>query len=303
MVRTNNSTIVAVDKARLKINTVRGYLAHDQVQMLEVTQDMTMKDVKALAEELLEIDLALRGEKTRMLEVLCGNLDDESEVNYDSIVATQACYSVYVLQTDDDRDGTAALTRDVTVLRQQLDDEKRARQAAEKRADAAERRAAKAEADIAAIRAVVSPEVIDLEKEGGPPATPAGAVGAAAAAATAVRNKRSAGVAGLMHEARSQLVKVKKEKVEAEGTARAAVQGKAEAEQRAYAARDATRQAERATAVLEGRLMCVVCMDSERDTLVGPCYHLAMCAGCAGGVQECPICRIGIELRRRMILS
>ena len=103
MVRTNNSTIVAVDKARLKINTVRGYLAHDQVQMLEVTQDMTMKDVKALAEELLEIDLALRGEKTRMLEVLCGNLDDESEVNYDSIVATQACYSVYVLQTDDDR--------------------------------------------------------------------------------------------------------------------------------------------------------------------------------------------------------
>lgn len=59
---------------------------------------------------------------------------------------------------------------------------------------------------------------------------------------------------------------------------------------------------------LEGR-ECVVCMCSERDTMVLPCRHMCMCQECAAALKtktnKCPICRneisslLHIKMRRK----
>ena len=40
--------------------------------------------------------------------------------------------------------------------------------------------------------------------------------------------------------------------------------------------------------------LCVVCMDSSRDTLLVPCGHVVLCSGCAQRIadsfKECPMC-------------
>jgi colicin import membrane protein len=100
--------------------------------------------------------------------------------------------------------------------------------AAEKKAAAAERRAAAAEATVAQMRAVVQPEVVDLAS---PAVTPPGAASTSAAAAAAASddnsplrtNKRTAGMAGMVHETRARLTAVKKEKTDAERKADEAV--------------------------------------------------------------------------------
>lgn len=44
--------------------------------------------------------------------------------------------------------------------------------------------------------------------------------------------------------------------------------------------------------IMEDKLTCVICMDSERDT-VPPCGHLSMCSNCAhaNNPKKCPVCR------------
>ena len=43
---------------------------------------------------------------------------------------------------------------------------------------------------------------------------------------------------------------------------------------------------------------CVVCMDSERDSLLVPCHHLCVCTTCANTLKTdhglCPVCRLNI---------
>ena len=108
-------------------------------------------------------------------------------------------------------------------LRGQLAAEKVARHAAEKRA-------ATAEAAIARVKAVVSPEVIDVEKHStrGTAATDAGG---AASAGVNVNKKRKAGMMELVHEARARLVKVKTEKVAADSATSSERQQKQEVTQ------------------------------------------------------------------------
>lgn len=37
--------------------------------------------------------------------------------------------------------------------------------------------------------------------------------------------------------------------------------------------------------------LCVVCLDKKRDTVLVECGHYFLCAGCAGGLERCPVCR------------
>lgn len=48
-------------------------------------------------------------------------------------------------------------------------------------------------------------------------------------------------------------------------------------------------------AELETRTKCCVCREVERQVLLRPCQHLALCSGCARRVDRCPLCRRGID--------
>ena len=40
---------------------------------------------------------------------------------------------------------------------------------------------------------------------------------------------------------------------------------------------------------------CVVCLDAPASMALLPCGHRCVCAGCAGTVRACPICRGGVQ--------
>ena len=52
----------------------------------------------------------------------------------------------------------------------------------------------------------------------------------------------------------------------------------------------------------EDRVLCAVCMECERDTVLLPCAHLAVCSTCAT-VRDCPICRSAVHKRLTVKLS
>jgi hypothetical protein len=47
---------------------------------------------------------------------------------------------------------------------------------------------------------------------------------------------------------------------------------------------------------------CVICLDHPRDCLID-CDHFCLCFECAQGVKQCPVCRVVITQRRRLILA
>ena len=49
--------------------------------------------------------------------------------------------------------------------------------------------------------------------------------------------------------------------------------------------------------------MCKICMDAEVNVVFLPCGHLSCCAGCANGMNSCPMCRRVIHDKRRIYLS
>jgi len=46
---------------------------------------------------------------------------------------------------------------------------------------------------------------------------------------------------------------------------------------------------------LEARAKCCVCREVERQVLLRPCQHLALCRACARRVDRCPLCRTTVE--------
>lgn len=48
---------------------------------------------------------------------------------------------------------------------------------------------------------------------------------------------------------------------------------------------------------------CVICLDSEKTTILVPCGHYAYCSLCASGIVECAICRARIEKRVKVFES
>jgi len=46
---------------------------------------------------------------------------------------------------------------------------------------------------------------------------------------------------------------------------------------------------------LESRTKCCVCREVERQVLLRPCQHLALCNACARRIDKCPLCRRGID--------
>ena len=48
---------------------------------------------------------------------------------------------------------------------------------------------------------------------------------------------------------------------------------------------------------------CNVCLSSDIQTVLKPCSHAAMCHRCSQRVEECPICRVHIIKRDRVILA
>ncbi len=45
---------------------------------------------------------------------------------------------------------------------------------------------------------------------------------------------------------------------------------------------------------------CMVCSDNKRDTLFGPCGHIATCSLCASRVKKCFICKEVIQTRTKI---
>lgn len=45
--------------------------------------------------------------------------------------------------------------------------------------------------------------------------------------------------------------------------------------------------------------ICIICMDSKKDTVFGPCGHFNCCEECAGSIlnttKKCPICRSSLD--------
>mmetsp|Transcript_25314 Transcript_25314/g.28156 ORF Transcript_25314/g.28156 Transcript_25314/m.28156 type:complete len:236 (+) Transcript_25314:138-845(+) len=48
---------------------------------------------------------------------------------------------------------------------------------------------------------------------------------------------------------------------------------------------------------------CVVCFDEAITTLLQPCNHLCLCAGCASRVEKCPMCNGPIEARTAVFFA
>jgi hypothetical protein len=63
--------------------------------------------------------------------------------------------------------------------------------------------------------------------------------------------------------------------------------------------RDAKRQEEERLQK-EEEDFCAVCTAVHRDTVLGPCGHFSLCAGCAEQLQQCPFCRATISTRLKV---
>ena len=50
----------------------------------------------------------------------------------------------------------------------------------------------------------------------------------------------------------------------------------------------------------EGEQKCVVCLESARDVVFMPCFHVVSCWNCGLRVSECPVCRVAIQQKRRV---
>ena len=40
-----------------------------------------------------------------------------------------------------------------------------------------------------------------------------------------------------------------------------------------------------------GNVLCVICLEKRRDTVLVPCGHLASCLDCCNALYQCPVCR------------
>jgi len=58
---------------------------------------------------------------------------------------------------------------------------------------------------------------------------------------------------------------------------------------------------EAACAEAQEQLVCIVCLDCPRDTLLDPCLHFGLCSSCARTVERCPVCRARIRVRHRIV--
>lgn len=45
---------------------------------------------------------------------------------------------------------------------------------------------------------------------------------------------------------------------------------------------------------------CMVCSDMKRDTLFGPCGHIATCSLCAPRVKKCLMCKEPVQSRTKV---
>lgn len=45
---------------------------------------------------------------------------------------------------------------------------------------------------------------------------------------------------------------------------------------------------------------CMVCSDMKRDTLFGPCGHIATCSLCSPRVKKCLICKDQVQSRTKV---
>ena len=50
----------------------------------------------------------------------------------------------------------------------------------------------------------------------------------------------------------------------------------------------------------QGEQKCVVCLESNRDVVFMPCFHVVSCWNCGLRVSECPVCRVAIQQKRRV---
>ena len=50
----------------------------------------------------------------------------------------------------------------------------------------------------------------------------------------------------------------------------------------------------------QGEQKCVVCLESARDVVFMPCFHVVSCWNCGLRVSECPVCRVAIQQKRRV---
>lgn len=48
---------------------------------------------------------------------------------------------------------------------------------------------------------------------------------------------------------------------------------------------------------------CMVCSDMKRDTLFGPCGHIATCSLCSPRVKKCLICKEQVQSRTKVNIS
>ena len=47
---------------------------------------------------------------------------------------------------------------------------------------------------------------------------------------------------------------------------------------------------------------CMVCSDMKRDTLFGPCGHIATCSICSPRVKKCLMCKEPVHTRTKVII-
>jgi len=45
---------------------------------------------------------------------------------------------------------------------------------------------------------------------------------------------------------------------------------------------------------------CMVCSDTKRDTLFGPCGHIATCSLCSPRVKRCLVCKEPVQSRTKV---
>ena len=48
---------------------------------------------------------------------------------------------------------------------------------------------------------------------------------------------------------------------------------------------------------------CMVCSDMKRDTLFGPCGHIATCSLCSPRVKKCLMCKEPVQSRTKVLCS
>ena len=47
---------------------------------------------------------------------------------------------------------------------------------------------------------------------------------------------------------------------------------------------------------------CMVCSDMKRDSLFGPCMHVATCSNCSPRVKKCLVCKEPVQSRTKVPL-